>query len=284
MAVWKTIAVALGACTLASSAWAQSAAEVPESTAPVQEPEDDADLRPDPSQPDFTIIGLPTTLRLPKYRSGFRVTHRFTRPLGEGDAGDLIEDFFGFDSSALIGLEFRFGLAPGLQTGIHRTSDRTIQFFGQYSVVGQDDSHPLGVDAIVTVEGFDNFTEEYSTAVGALVSRKLGRFGAIYFEPIWVGNTNPFDSTDDDNSTFMFGLGGRVRIRPTVYVVGEIAPRAGYDPGVMHGSFGVEKRVGGHAFQLNFSDSFGTTLGQIARGGFDGSDWYIGFNISRKFF
>ena len=35
-------------------------------------------------EPDFTLISLPTALRLPKYKSAFRVTHRFTRPLGQG--------------------------------------------------------------------------------------------------------------------------------------------------------------------------------------------------------
>jgi hypothetical protein len=48
--------------------------------------------------------------------------------------------------------------------------------------------------------------------------------------------------------------------------------------------FAIEKRQGGHAFQLNFSNGFGTTMGQLARGGFNNDDWYLGFNISRKFF
>ena len=43
-------------------------------------------------------------------------------------------------------------------------------------------------------------------------------------------------------------------------------------------------RAGGHSFQINFSDGFGTTMAQMARGGFDSEDWYLGFNISRKFF
>jgi hypothetical protein len=74
-------------------------------------------------------------------------------------------------------------------------------------------------------------------------------------------------------------------VRPTVYVVFEAAPRVGgFDPGVTHFSFGLEKRAGGHLFQLNFSNDFGTTLAQIARGGFNNDDWYLGFNISRKFF
>ena len=69
-----------------------------------------------------------------------------------------------------------------------------------------------------------------------------------------------------------------------VYIVGEILPRVGYDPGVNHGSFGIEKRAGGHMFQLNVSNSFATTMAPIARGGFNNDDWYLGFNLSRKFF
>src|SRR6186713_3102082 len=77
--------------------------------------QDDPDLDINLAQPDFTLIALPTTLRLPKFKSAFRVTHRFTRPLGQGDVGSLAEDFFSLDSSAMIGLEYRFGLWRGLQ-------------------------------------------------------------------------------------------------------------------------------------------------------------------------
>jgi hypothetical protein len=238
----------------------------------------------DPSQPDFTIIGLPTTLRMPRFASAFRVTHRFTRSLGSGDFGDLASDFFGFDSGAQIGLEYRFGILDGTQIGIHRTSDRTIQFFLQHQVIRQGAS-PVGIDAIATAEGTDNFRDRYSPSLGAVVSRTLGRHGAVYLQPIWVNNSNPFPAKIvDDNSTFMVGFGGRIRIRPTVYVVGEAAPRFGYRPGTTHASFGIEKRAGGHSFQINFSNGFGTTMTQIARGGVSRDDWFIGFNISRKFF
>jgi hypothetical protein len=102
-----------------------------------------------------------------------------------------------------------------------------------------------------------------------------------------VNNTNQLPSElADHNDTFMVGMGARIRVRPTVYVVAEAAPRAtGYGPGVTHGSFAIEKRAGGHTFQLNFSNGFGTTMAQIARGGpTTENDWYLGFNISRKFF
>ena len=107
-----------------------------------------------------------------------------------------------------------------------------------------------------------------------------------YVEPFWINNTNFLPSElADDNDSFILGLGTKVRIRPTVYLFVEGAPRvAGHDPGVDHVSFGIEKRAGGHNFQLNFSNSFGTAFGQIARGGGSNDDWYLGFNISRKFF
>ncbi len=240
----------------------------------------------DPSQPDFTVINMPTTLQLPKYRSAFRLTHRFARPLGQGDFGDLAGDLFGFDSGAQIGLEFRVSLLSKSQVGIYRTSDKTIEFFGQYSVYQEGTNAPVSIDALASVEGINNFQDSYSPALGAVVSKRLGTHGAVYAMLQWVNNTNPLPSeVVDDNSTFLLGLGARIRIRPTVYVVGEFQPRvAGHAPGVHYGSFGLEKRAGGHVFQLNVSNSIGTTPGQIARGGYDASDWYIGFNLSRKFF
>jgi hypothetical protein len=142
------------------------------------------------------------------------------------------------------------------------------------------------VSVLATMEGTNNFRGSHSPALGAIVSRTVKDRAAFYVEPIWVNNSNPLPrALVDANDTFMIGLGARVRIRPTVYIVGEAVPRAsGYKPGVTQGSFGIEKRAGGHMFQLNFSNAFGTTMGQIARGGPASKDWFLGFNISRKFF
>lgn len=239
-----------------------------------------------PAEPDFTLVALPTALRVPKFKSSFRVTHRFTRPLNAGDFGDLAADFFGIDSGARIGLEYRFGIIPNGQIGIHRTSDKTIEFFTQYGVTRQGPRFPLEISAYASIEGTNNFQDSKSPALGAVISRELGTHAALYVEPIWVNNSNPFPAElVDHNDTFLVGIGARVRIRPTVYLVAEGAPRpSGLRDGVTHASVGIEKRAGGHMFQLNFSNAIGTTMAQIARGGGDASDWYMGFNISRKFF
>ncbi|HWP99137.1 MAG TPA: DUF5777 family beta-barrel protein [Vicinamibacterales bacterium] len=249
-----------------------------------QEPESD-DRRLNPAQPDFTVVGLPTTLRMPRHAWWFRVTHRFGRPLGEGDFGDLVGDLFGLDSGALIGLELRFGLAPGAQIGVHRTSDKTIQVSGEVELRRQTGEMPFGLALLASVEGLNNFRDDYAPGLGLVVSHELGRRGALYLVPAWVANTNPFDLPGEDDSTLLVGVGARARIASTVYAVAEVLPRiAGYAPGAAQASFGLEKRVGGHTFQINVSNGFGTTLAQLARGGVSGSDWFLGFNITRKFF
>jgi hypothetical protein len=265
-----------------TSAFGQSVLLLAPSTAHAQA-DDPAALK--LAEPDFTLVGLPTSLRLPTFGSAFRVTHRFTRPLN-GDFGEVLADFFGIDSGAQIGLEYRFGIVKNGQIGIHRNNNRTIEFFGQYSLLRQGAGAPVDISALATIDGTNNFKDSYSPALGAILSRTVGDVAALYVEPIWVNNTNtlPKDVVDDNN-TFMIGLGARIRVRPTVYLVGEFAPRAaGYKPGVNHGSIAIEKRAGGHSFQLNFSNAFGTTMAQIARGGGAENDWYLGFNISRKFF
>lgn len=262
-----------------------AAAQDPAAVPPPQPPAEraDPDARVDPLQPDFTLATLPTTLRMPRGKWAFRVTHRFTRELGSGDFGDLASDLFGIDGGAQVGLELRYGLFPGTQIGVHRTSDRTIQLFVQQSVLKQRDGAPVGLDAIATFEGYENLREHQLGTFGMLLSRSVGRRAALYAEPLFVANANPFNL--GDNNSMMLGLGARVRVRPSTYLVGEYTPRlAGYDPNADQISFGVEQRAGGHAFQLNVSNGFATTLGQLAAGGVQNDTWFLGFNLSRKFF
>jgi hypothetical protein len=185
--------------------------------------------------------------------------------------GNVASNLFGLDSGAQIGLEYRFGIVRNVEVGLHRTSDKTIEFFSQYGVVRQTSSRPVDVSVLVSVEGTNNFRDQYSPAVGAIVSRTFGERAALYVEPVWVHHANVQPDTaitGAPTDTVMVGLGGRFRVRPTVSIVAEFSPRlSGFRPGVNHGGLAIEKRAGGHMFQLNVSDSFATTMGQIARGG-----------------
>lgn len=257
------------------------AAQAPAAT---QAPADDPDLDPNNSQPDFYVATMPTNLRLPKGKLAFRLTHRFLRPLGDGDFGDLAARAFGFDSGAQIGADLKFGLFRGGNIGVYRTSDRTIQFSAQYDAVSQRKA-PLGIGLAVNIDGTDNFSDEYSPGATVIVSRELGERGALYVQPSFVSNTNIGVTPSDEDYTVLAGLGARLRARRNTYLFFEASPRlAGYKQGVTLISFGFEQRAGGHLFQLNFSNGFGTTLAQVARGGTSNDDWYLGFNLSRKFF
>jgi hypothetical protein len=261
----------------------------------------DTDLDIDPSEPDFTVVDMPTNARLPKHRLAFRLTHRFARPLGEGDFGDLASDFFGFDGGAQIGLGLRFGLFRGTQLGIYRTSDRTILLHAQQELLREGGS-PVGLSLVAGVEGLNNFglsepppdgaRHEFSPSAGLLVSRRLGSHGAVYVEALWVGNTRISPSAPGtDDGSFLLGLGARLRVTKGMSLVGEVHPRlAGYAGDLGSGdadslaTFGVEWTVGGHAFQINFSNALGTTPAQVARGAQGVEGWFIGFNLSRKFY
>lgn len=260
----------------------EPAAQTP---APAAQPAPDPDKRPSIAQPDYSVITMPTTLRLAKGSSAFRLTHRFGRSLGAGSVGSLFEDLFGLDSGAQVGFEYRYGLVGGWQAGVNRTSNRTIQLFTQYQLLRQDRGRPVTVDAFLSMDGTNNFRDSYSPTVSAVISRTMGNRGAIYVQPAWVNNSNPLPSAQiGHNDTVMLGLGTRLRVGRTVYVVAEVLPRLqGYDPGTTQGSFGIEKRAGGHLFQLNFSNGFGTLPSQVARGGTGSKDWYLGFNLTRKF-
>jgi hypothetical protein len=278
--------------------------------------DDHRDLALNLAEPDFTTVNLPTTLRLPRMKSAFRVTHRFARSLSDGSFGDLAGDLFGIDRGALIGLEYRIGILRGLQAGINRTSaGKTITFFGQYSAVRQSDTVPITMDVLASIEGLNNFHKgsvidpednEYATTVGVLLSRTVGTRAAFYLQPSFIYHSNIYSTvgclehlehghdipgcanvttTGVETNTLLVGLSSRVRVSQNVYLLGSWTPRAsGFRTGVSLKTFGIEKRLGGHAFQLNFSNSLGTTMTEHARGASNNSDWFMGFNISRKFF
>src|SRR5581483_2998514 len=74
---------AAGAAKPAAAA-ADASAQAKPAAAPAAAKEERDDAVFNPAQPDFMLISLPTSLRLPKFKSAFRVTHRFTRPLDQG--------------------------------------------------------------------------------------------------------------------------------------------------------------------------------------------------------
>jgi hypothetical protein len=245
--------------------------------------DDDDDAAIDLAEPDFRVVNLPTTMRLPRYKGNFTLTHRFGGNLRKGSFGDKASSLFGLDEGATVGFEYRFAVARHLQAVAYRTAfQRTIQFHAKYDALHQGRSVPLSLSAIVSDEAVNNYQDQHAQAIGVTVSRKVGEVAAVYAVPFWVHNSAA--NSGVTRSTGVLGLGARVRIASSVYVAGEASPRiSGYKQGTTQYGFAVEKRIGGHFFQLNFTNSFGTTYAQIARGGAPQS-LSLGFNLIRKFY
>jgi Membrane bound beta barrel domain (DUF5777) len=292
----QALALALGIGLLASPAAAQTPAPDAPPPAPSTQP-------PRPAEPEQNLINLSTTLPLKRHGSYFRLTHRFARDLRRGSFGDLAASLFSLDDGAVIGLEYRFAPTSQLQAGIHRSMlSKTIEFLGRYDGWRQSSGLPVSLSFVASVEGTDNFRDDHSPSAGFVVSRAFGDVLALYASPMFVWNSrlttevtgheehdhdvelpDASDLAAEGRNTLFLGLGGRVRFLSTAYVSFEISPRlSGYDPLQSSWGVAVEKHTWGHMFQLNFTNNFGTTYGQMARGGSE-HDIYLGFNITRTF-
>jgi Membrane bound beta barrel domain (DUF5777) len=291
------LAMAVVAFALPSPAHGQtpeagSTASTASSTTTAQ-PASDDDERLDPAEPDFVVINLPTTLRLPRHKGDFHLTHRFEGNLRDGSFTDQLSNFFGVDVGAALGLEYRFGVMRHLEAIVLRTNRaRAIQFSAKYDAWHQSDTRPVSISGIVSIEGDNNFGANsgnapinYAPAVGAVISREVGTQLALYATPYWVANTGI--DVNADGNTGVIGLGARVRFGPnsSTYFSAEVSPRiGGFVIGDPEYGFAIEKRVGAHFFALTFTNGTSNqTYRQIARGGVPGH-LHLGFNLTRKFY
>jgi hypothetical protein len=281
-----------------------------------QDPPPATPRRTDP-QIELNLIALPTTQSMTRHHGYFRLTHRFARDLRLGDFSDLANDLFALDNGAILGFEYRFAVEDNIHLGIHRsTLDKALQLFSRWDAVRQGQGLPFGVSGFASIEALDNLQDGHQQGAGAVFSRTWGQALALYASPTYVYGTfdaeriaagmighehdhahktatGPDEVHEDEvheeeehashKSTFYVGLGGRLRVRPTVFLVGEFTPRiSGHDPGDHMWGVALEKWTRGHTLQLNLTNSFATTPGQIARGGTPDAI-YLGFNITRKF-
>ena len=304
--IWILSVLVLANAAAAGPAWAQSAPASTAAPASTPAPASKSSVQDDPAvlvpaEPDVVVVNLPTTMRMPLFKGNFRLTQRFAGNLRNGSFSEQAGNLFGLDQGAIIGFEYRMAVARDVQAAFYRSSfAKTIQLYGKYDALRQRGSMPVSVSGLVSIEGTNNFQEQFAPAVGAVVSRLIGTHAAVYVTPMWVDNTDAslapiahehdatpeeaVESTVGSRSTTYVGFGGRVRIHGSTYVAAGVAIRAGgYAPDEAAYGFSLEERVGGHTFSLTFTNSLGTTFAQVARGGAANS-LYLGFNLSRKFF
>ena len=252
-------------------------------------------------QGDVRLISLPTAKPMAKGSLTGDFTHRF--PNGEYEVTD-VGALFGLDGLAVPSFGFTYGLTDRFHVGAYRSPHAVgapILVYAGASLLDENKGHPVTAMARVGLEGRDNFQRNFTTSLELTVARSVTRHAQLYFVPTMSFNNRPFGPTELNlrrANTFAMGVGGALRIRPTVALLGEANWRVN-EAGKFNSTapafgFGIEKVTISkrHSFSLVFSNGAGTTMAQrsatrrsLLRSADESIQGLtIGFNISRRIF
>ena len=278
---------------------------------------------------DYRLVNVPTPKAVPRHSLNVHFTHRFTAPINQDETtfGQQLENLFGLDSFAVSSLGFTYGITERLYANVYRSPIcrpglcKTIEIGLGYRLLDEAGRSPLALAAYASIEGNNNFREEFTYNIQAMLARSVTRYVNLFFSPAVHINSNGqgrFNPRSDDffpsepladefelgQHTGSFGFGVNARIRPTASVTFEYAPRVGFKMGRVEPifdqsfgriigfenksepsiGFGIEKRLGRHAFSLTFSNTQATTTSRYNSSNLvlPPSKFIIGFNLFRR--
>jgi cytochrome c oxidase subunit 2 len=199
---------------------------------------------------------------------------------------------------------------------------KTIEMGLGYHILDEAGRSPIALSAYASVEGADNFSEHFTFNIQGMFARSVTKYVNLFFSPAVHINANgqgQFNPRPTDffppsplasqlelgEHTGSFGFGVNARIRPSVSLLFDYTPRIGFKMGQIDPvfdnqfnlvalrnkseaeiGFGIEKRIGRHAFTLTFSNTQSTTTARynssnLALGP---KRLIIGFNLFRRLY
>lgn len=275
---------------------------------------------------DYRLINVPTPKRVLQGSVNLYFTHRFAqpvRPLGQSD-----QDLLGLDSFAVSSFGVFYGITDKLYVSAYRSPIcqpglcKTIEFGIGYHLLDERGRSPVALSTYASVEGDDNFKDDYTYNLQLMVARSATKYVHLFFSPAVHLNANrerrfdpraedffprePLaDQFNQDQHGASLGFGASARIRPTISLMFEYTPRVGFKLGQVEAirapgtnritgfrneseaelGFGVEKDVGRHTFSLTFSNTQTTTTSRYNSSNLvlPPGRFMIGFNLYRRF-
>ena len=250
------------------------------------------------------IVNLESTKLASKGDLYFVVAHRF------GYVTNGFDDFFGLDN-ANTQLKFIYGLTNNVTIQAARSGfQETYDFALKYKIVSQfTNGFPF------TVVGFNSlainselkkkifpklkFENRLSYVTQILVSRKFSDYLTLEIAPTYFHentlvdildvNNNPILPNPQDNSQFVFGLGGRYKLTKRWSLNLDYAAHLNRANKSLYKnplSIGFDLETGGHVFQMHFTNARAMHesgfLGQTTGDWFNG-EFAFGFNLVRVF-
>jgi hypothetical protein len=274
---------------------------------------------------DYRIVNIPTPKSIPKHSWNLVFTHRFTEPIHP--LSDSAKDLFGLDSFGIASFGVTYGVTDKFYLSAYRSPlcqrglCRVIEVGGGYNWLEMDKDSPVALTTYASIEGNDNFTEEYTYNLQARLAGRLGKRVYLFFSPAVHINSNGQRRFDPRPSDFFppaviadsfrqpkhgasFGFGTSVLITPNVAALFDFTPRTGFKLGQVRPifdnqfhvigftteshpaiGFGIQRNIGKHAFTLTFSNTQGTTTSRYNSSNLVLTPKHvvIGFNLSRRF-
>ena len=274
---------------------------------------------------DYRIVNVPTAKNVPKGTWTLLFTHRFSQQIQP--ISTSARSLLGLDSFAIASFGLTYGITDKLYVSAYRSPVcrkgfcRAIEIGLGYNWLAQSKKSPIGFTTYASIEGGDNFTEEYTYNLQAMLSGRIGKRVFLFFSPAVHLNANGqrrFDPRPNEyfpaatiaNSFKLpvhgasFGFGASVMITPNVLALFDFTPRTGFKLGQVrtilgpgfsivgftnesHPSigFGVQRNVGRHSFAVTFSNTQTTTTSRYNSSNLILSPKHLilGFNLSRRF-
>jgi len=241
---------------------------------------------------DYVLADLRTGKVAEKGELDFRFSHRFTSSLFNQNHRPF--DMFGLDSFAYTGFGMTYGITDRLAVSVYRQAlDRKLEFSGDAALLNQDKSRaPFTILARAAVAGRNDFASQgndghYVPSLQLVIARSFWNRFALNVDPTFVFNLKRPDNGATENSMVAIGLGGSIKLKESMAVVGEFIPRVTGNPlsaDFIHkaptASFGFHFRTERHVFELLVSNSWETNMSGSALGAPD--EMHIGFNIFRR--
>jgi hypothetical protein len=230
----------------------------------------------------------------------FIIQHRFGR-INTG-----FYELFGWDQASIrIGLEYTLPFSDRFNVGFGRSSyGKTWDFFLKTKLLRQaKGGSPLSISWVSTlaINSLDwanpnqqnYFSSRLAYSHQLLLARKFNSWFSFQLSPTLV-HKNLVPLSQDQNSFFSLGMGGRVKVSNRVSInaeytwllPGQHIPKInGLEPQNAI-SLGVDIETGGHVFQLHVTNTQAMfDVGSIAEttGRPELGDIHVGFNITRTF-
>jgi len=210
------------------------------------------------SKPAFwstRLVNLPTTQSLDKGQILFRISHRFFPAVKDG-----LNEFFGLDGPAAMLLGLGYGITDNFAVMLSRSNRfKEVELALKWNFVHQGGPSNFPFSAALNLSGstitqdLPEETEKSKVNFQLLLSRQISSRFSFLLVPSFSSNANHWDESSE--GTFSMGTGMRYMVLNDLSIIVEWIPiLAGYEANSSGWGVGIEKKIGGHVFQVFFPE------------------------------